>query len=1139
MSGGQLKQPRGFILLPVVLAITLIAAIAFLMNRSGAIQINMADAESQAREAQYLAEAGLQHALWMANNNNCENYALASTNFGDHSYSASFTPTSGSPVTLSAVGTLTNGVTRTLSRNLVSIYQPSEVLVLQPDASDGKDAEVWQQQPANNYGTEDVTWVSRNGTDVTRTLLEFDVSTIPGSAKVLSATLSLHHKSGSGSGVPVTAHRITNSWNEDFVSWNSRENGTNWATAGVDFDSTVIATTNVGPASNTRYEWDIASLVQDWINGGYPNHGVVLSTALAGAAGEQFETSDHSNAARHPSLTITYACECGVVCTTVSEVTNGNVLFLVDKSNNLSKAETVRQSLLESWGYTVNLLSDDSSQTDIDAALSENDVVYISETVLADTVGKKLSAASIGVVYEEYRLDEEFGLSDASVSWPESDLIITDNSHYITQPFLTGALTLFDSVDDATYLYGNLASGLQTLGTFQGDPGLALVEKDASLLSGTASGRRVQLPWGESDDFDFEGLTEDGETILRRSLLWASENPLSCENESSETIRISTGSDDAEEYTTNQNMYLDSTDLEFGYDSEFSSDMIVGLRFDSVNIPPGSRVIGAYIDMVIDETSSIATSVSFSAEASDNALTFSSVSSNLSSRIRTSASIDWSEVPSWSSTGDSVTSPDLAGMVQEVVDRPGWVKGSAIAIIAEGSGLRTAESYDGSSGKAPALRLYYCSTEAEPESPEPSLDPIAHWNLDEGSGTTATDSEGGHDGTLTNGPNWTSSGQVDGAVDFDGSNDRIIVPHSTELSISDAITISAWVNNQDSSLSSSYRIVSKEQSGQNDGYWMALSGSTLYLGIGGNFFSASTSVSANQWHHLTATFDDAANTVALYVDGIVVSTSSTSATMNTNTAQLEIGNNWESSKLWNGLLDDVRIYNRALDGSEISALVSGGGGSASGVVFESFSDNTLGSNGTSLTIDKPSGTQAMELLIAFVVTDGNTASALADQAGWEKIEVLDESAAITFGSWWKLAGSSEPASYTFSWSGSQEAYGMVMRFSGHDSSDPLNKFEKATGTSSQPLSPEITTDVANTLILRLGGFDDDDINSGSTGLSAHTDIDMAESRSGTGTVSGGAGYTTQSESGDSGIENFSLTASEQYITFTIGIAPEP
>ena len=141
--------------------------------------------------------------------------------------------------------------------------------------------------------------------------------------------------------------------------------------------------------------------------------------------------------------------------------------------------------------------------------------------------------------------------------------------------------------------------------------------------------------------------------------------------------------------------------------------------------------------------------------------------------------------------------------------------------------------------------------------------------------------------------------------------------------------------------------------------------------------------------------------------------------------------------------------------------------------------------------------------------------------------------------WWKIAGVSEPVSFNFSWAEDQEAYGSVMRFTGHDPANPINAVASAGGRSSAPVSPAVVTTIPDALILRIGGFDDDDITAGDPGLSGHTAITMGESGSGNGTAAGGAGYLLQGGTGDSGTSTFSLTASEQYRAVTIAIAPAP
>jgi hypothetical protein len=77
------------------------------------------------------------------------------------------------------------------------------------------------------------------------------------------------------------------------------------------------------------------------------------------------------------------------------------------------------------------------------------------------------------------------------------------------------------------------------------------------------------------------------------------------------------------------------------------------------------------------------------------------------------------------------------------------------------------------------------------------------------------------------------------------------------------------------------------------------------------------------------------------------------------------------------------------------------------------------------------------------------------------------------------------------------------------------------------------------LVLRMGGFDDDDITVGNPGLAGHTAINMDKSSTGNGTVSGGSGYYIQTVAGDSGYAEFQLTTSEEMRTVTLGIRPAP
>jgi len=174
--------------------------------------------------------------------------------------------------------------------------------------------------------------------------------------------------------------------------------------------------------------------------------------------------------------------------------------------------------------------------------------------------------------------------------------------------------------------------------------------------------------------------------------------------------------------------------------------------------------------------------------------------------------------------------------------------------------------------------------------------------------------------------------------------------------------------------------------------------------------------------------------------------------------------------------------------------------SSSGITYETFNEAKAAADTTSLIISTPT-TNTGDLLIAAVATDGDTSASIAAPVGqgWTLIDRgSDTGSQVTLGAWWKLAGASEPNS-TFTWTGSQQAYGWMMRFTGHNPTSPINTFLSASSSgSATPASPAVTTTVPNCLILRLGAFDDSNITVDNPGLSGHTAITMDKSAASSG-----------------------------------------
>jgi hypothetical protein len=171
-------------------------------------------------------------------------------------------------------------------------------------------------------------------------------------------------------------------------------------------------------------------------------------------------------------------------------------------------------------------------------------------------------------------------------------------------------------------------------------------------------------------------------------------------------VRVAASSDDAEERSSGS-MRLTSSDLELVYDR--TNQQTVGMRFNGVDIPQGATIVNAYLQFQADETSSEVTSLTIQGEDHDNAPTFTSSRGGISSRTRTTAAVPWSPEP-WTTVGEAgpdQRTPDIAAVIQEIVNRSGWSSGNSLVIIITGTGTRWAESYDGDPDGAPLLHVEY------------------------------------------------------------------------------------------------------------------------------------------------------------------------------------------------------------------------------------------------------------------------------------------------------------------------------------------------------------------------------------------------------------------------------------------------
>ncbi|MCP4000421.1 MAG: fibronectin type III domain-containing protein, partial [Gammaproteobacteria bacterium] len=170
-------------------------------------------------------------------------------------------------------------------------------------------------------------------------------------------------------------------------------------------------------------------------------------------------------------------------------------------------------------------------------------------------------------------------------------------------------------------------------------------------------------------------------------------------------VQVSNGSDDAEE-GEDGSIQLNSSDLELVADSG-AGLQTVGIRFAGIEIPQGVQIARAYIEFEADETSSAPATLTITAQDSDNAATFTSAAYDISSRLTVPDEVVWDNISAWETVNEKHQTPDLSRVVQDVINRGGWISGNAMVFIINGTGVRTAESLNGERQAAPTLYIEY------------------------------------------------------------------------------------------------------------------------------------------------------------------------------------------------------------------------------------------------------------------------------------------------------------------------------------------------------------------------------------------------------------------------------------------------
>jgi hypothetical protein len=205
--------------------------------------------------------------------------------------------------------------------------------------------------------------------------------------------------------------------------------------------------------------------------------------------------------------------------------------------------------------------------------------------------------------------------------------------------------------------------------------------------------------------------------------------------------------------------------------------------------------------------------------------------------------------------------------------------------------------------------------------PVPGL--VAAYGFNEGSGTTTADASGASQtGTISGGATWTTAGKNGNALSFDGVNDMVTVANTAALNAT-RTTVMAWLRPtalggwrsavmKETATGLAYALYADNSASRPAGF--------VNLGATDRTGAGTAALPLNVWSHVAMTFDG--SNIRLYVNGVLVRTAAFAGNIVTSTQAVRIGGNAIWGEWFAGMIDDVRIYNRALTLAEVQSMMN-------------------------------------------------------------------------------------------------------------------------------------------------------------------------------------------------------------------------
>ena len=299
---------KGFVLLPVVVGLTLIAAIAYYLTREGAMNVDINSSEIKIADARNIAEAGFRYKQQQLESLGCTGYSTAFETVNidiNHSFSVKAGATGGTNLEISSDGIIGDTKVNVSNPN-TAIYSDFSQLATFTKGNGLEDTFIDSQATIPNTGATTLKLFGGTGLPAKRPLLYFDISTIPQGSTVITAKLTMTVPTAPLIPATVGVYKLTSKWDSMTATW-ALTDGKFWANGAfspADYVAPATPSSNLYISTTGQQNFDVKGLVSEWVNNPSTNHGLVLAPTTNTA--DIAFASNETTTSTPPSLEVTY-----------------------------------------------------------------------------------------------------------------------------------------------------------------------------------------------------------------------------------------------------------------------------------------------------------------------------------------------------------------------------------------------------------------------------------------------------------------------------------------------------------------------------------------------------------------------------------------------------------------------------------------------------------------------------------------------------------------------------------------------------------------------------------------------------------------------------------------------------------------